>query len=133
MRRVLAFLVLILALAGPASAQRRPITVIAPSAAAPVLRGPLSADTPVAAGPAADPTGTAAAAAAALAQSQIPLRLLSDTPVGGEAGQCRLTCAQAYYFCLSSDVGDDCAPTWGQCRAACDAPGVRAVAGASGG
>ena len=71
----------------------------------------------------------AAAAAAILAQSFIPLRSFSDTPVAGEAGQCRLSCAQSYYFCLSGDGGDDCPATWGQCRAACDAPGVAGLAG----
>ncbi|WP_374573466.1 hypothetical protein [Phenylobacterium sp.] len=39
-----------------------------------------------------------------------------------DAGQCRLTCAQSYYFCLSSDTPDDCPGAWSQCRAACDAP-----------
>jgi len=39
-----------------------------------------------------------------------------------EAGRCRLTCAQSYYFCLTSDTPDDCPGVWSQCRAACDAP-----------
>ena len=131
MRRVLALLVLTLALASPASAQKAPMKVITPPRpAAPALRGLQSADTPGVAAPA---SMVAATAAATLAQSFIPLRSLSDIPVAGEAGQCRLSCAQSYYFCLAGDGSDDCAPTWGQCRAACDAPGVGAVAGASGG
>ncbi|CAN5756645.1 hypothetical protein BH11PSE1_BH11PSE1_23600 [soil metagenome] len=128
MRRVLALLVLTLALASPASAQKTPIKVIPPPApAAPALRGLQSADSPGVAMPAG---AVAATAAGVLAQSFIPLRSLPDTPVAGEAGQCRLSCAQSYYFCLAGDGSDDCAPTWGQCRAACDAPGV---AGAGGG
>ncbi len=126
MRRVLALLVLSLALGSPASAQKAPIKVITPPPpAAPALRGLQSAASPGV------PTGSVAAAAAAtLAQSSIPLRSLSDIPVAGEAGRCRLSCAQSYYFCLAGDGSDDCAPTWGQCRATCDAPGV---AGAGGG
>lgn len=116
MRRHLALLVLTLALAGPAGAQQ------ATPAATPTLRGVQSVESPSAA-------GVASSVAATLAQSFIPLRSLSDTPVAGEPGQCRLSCAQSYYFCLSGDGGDDCPATWGQCRAACDAPGVAGLAG----
>lgn len=116
MRR-LALLVLTLALAGPAGAQQAP-------AASPTLRGSQSVETS-----SAEPASTVEAARAALAQSTIPLRSLPGTPVTGAAGQCRLSCAQSYYFCLSGDGGDDCPATWGQCRAACDAPGVAALAG----
>ncbi|MDO8800537.1 hypothetical protein [Phenylobacterium sp.] len=120
MRRALSLLVLTLALAGPAGAQQ------ATPGAATALRGSQSAGSPVAPAPAGD---VAATAAAALAQSTIPLRSLPDTPVAGAAGQCRLSCAQSYYFCLSGDGGDDCPATWSQCRAACDAPGVAGLAG----
>jgi len=41
------------------------------------------------------------------------------TPLAREAGQCRLDCAQAYYFCLSAGEPEDCGPSWGQCRATC--------------
>lgn len=120
MRRRLALLVLTLALAGPAGAQ----TPLAQAAASPTLRGAQSVETT-----AAEPSGAAEAARAALAQSTIPLRLLPDTPVAGAAGRCRLSCAQSYYFCLSGDGGDDCPATWGQCRAACEAPSVAGLAG----
>ena len=120
MRRLLPLLALTLALAGPAGAQQAVPTT------APTLRGSQSADT---ASVTAEANAVAAAAAAALTQSFIPLRSLSDTPVAGPAGQCRLSCAQSYYFCLSGDGGDDCPATWGQCRAACDAPGVAGLAG----
>ncbi len=33
-----------------------------------------------------------------------------------------MTCASSYYFCLANDGSDECPATWGQCRAACDAP-----------
>lgn len=122
MRR-LALLVLTFALAGPAGAQQAPAPPAV--AAAPTLRGSLSADSQGLAGSA----SVVDAARAALAQSAIPLRSLPDSPVAGEAGQCRLSCAQSYYFCLSGDGGDDCPATWGQCRAGCDAPGVASLAG----
>lgn len=43
-------------------------------------------------------------------------------PPGPDAGRCRLSCAQSYYFCLASDTPDDCPGAWSQCRAACDSP-----------
>ena len=119
MRRVLALLALTFALASPASAQQAAPTT------APALRGSQSVDTPSVTAEA----NAVAAAAGALTQSFIPLRTRSETPVAGLAGQCRLSCAQSYYFCLSGDGGDDCPATWGQCRAACDAPGVAGLAG----
>ena len=120
MRRVLALLALTFALASPARAQQAAPTT------PPTLRGSQSADT---ASVTAEANAVSANAAGALAQSFIPLRTLSDMPVAGQAGQCRLSCAQSYYFCLSGDGGDDCPATWGQCRAACDAPGVAGLAG----
>ena len=120
MRRLPTLLIVTLALASPAGAQQSGL------APAPALRGSQSTDTPSVA---AEANAVSTAAAAALAQGFIPLRSLSDTPVAGQAGQCRLSCAQSYYFCLSGDGGDDCPATWGQCRAACDAPGVAGLAG----
>lgn len=35
------------------------------------------------------------------------------------AAQCRQDCAQAYYFCLSSEAPEACPGTWSQCRAGC--------------
>lgn len=111
MRKALPFVALILVLASPAGAQPQ---------AAPTLRGSQSADTPAPVGPSAPRPGTPAVDLAP--QVPIPLRTLAETPVGGEAGQCRLTCAQSYYFCLATEGAEDCGPTWGQCRAKCDAP-----------
>lgn len=117
MRSVLALLVLTLALAGPAGAQQSRITAGQPAAGL-ALRGTLSADAPATQG------------------QTVPLApiLFLPQPVAGAAGQCRLSCARSYYFCLSADGGDDCAPSWSQCRARCEAPrAVQAVAGAFGG
>jgi hypothetical protein len=47
---------------------------------------------------------------------------IASAPVGGAPQQCRLSCAQTYYFCLSGDDGESCSANWGQCRSGCDAP-----------
>jgi hypothetical protein len=43
--------------------------------------------------------------------------ILSPLPV--DTGDCRLGCAQAYYFCLSNDGADSCGTTWTGCRSDC--------------
>ncbi len=118
MRRAPALFLAILALAGPAQAQKGQLRVVAPSAV-PALRGALPADSPLTATP------SLPAPPVSLDQTQDfnPLRSLNESPVAGAAGQCRLSCAQSYYFCLAGELSDDCPSTWGQCRAACDAPG----------
>jgi len=35
------------------------------------------------------------------------------------AEQCRAACARDYYFCLSQDEPELCAPAWAQCRNRC--------------
>lgn len=126
MRRLIPLAALLAALAAPGGvlAGGR-ITVVAPSSStggAAVLRGSQSADagrspTALAAdsGDVLDPT-----LALALSPARPPAGALS----AGELGQCRLSCAQTYYFCLAQDASEDCSPNWGQCRAACDAPAV---------
>ena len=39
--------------------------------------------------------------------------------LGGVAQQCRMSCAQTYYFCLAGNQIDDCPASWSQCRAGC--------------
>lgn len=39
-----------------------------------------------------------------------------------DGGQCRLECAQSYYFCLGGDSSDECSSAWGRCRAGCTTP-----------
>ena len=36
--------------------------------------------------------------------------------------QCRMGCAQTYYFCRAGDHPDDCSRTWGECVATCTSP-----------
>jgi hypothetical protein len=47
-------------------------------------------------------------------------------PVGApdDPAQCRMSCAQTYYFCRAGDHPDDCAGTWGQCVATCNSPNL---------
>jgi hypothetical protein len=126
MRRLIPLAALLAALAAPDGmlAGGR-ITVVAPSpsqSGAALLRGSQSAadDRGVTAvardsGDVLDPTQ-----ALALSPARPPAGPLSAS----ELGQCRLSCAQTYYFCLAQDASEDCSPQWGQCRAACDAPAV---------
>ena len=36
--------------------------------------------------------------------------------------ECRLACAQPYYFCLAGETAGVCPDNWGRCVAACDMP-----------
>ena len=99
MARLLPLALLILALPGLAGAQ-------------PALRGTLAAQ------PAESRSATPALVTPPA--SLVP----APPPVAGVAGQCRLTCAQSYYFCLADTSADDCGATWGQCRVRCDAAGA---------
>jgi hypothetical protein len=119
MRRPLILLVL-LALAAPAAAQEKTrghIRVIPPSPLS-RLRAPTS--------PEALAAQTAAAAGATPLASPVPLAAMTPplpfAPQASDPAQCRIGCAQSYYFCLAGDDAESCAPAWGQCRAACTAP-----------
>jgi hypothetical protein len=114
MRRALIFCVLALAVAGPAGAQDKKARPKAPPAS-PTLRGPVTAPPMSRATP--PPSVDINAAQSLFLPSPI-----ASAPVGGAPQQCRQSCAQTYYFCLSSDDGGSCSATWGQCRSACDAP-----------
>lgn len=122
MHRPLCLLLVLLALAGAAQAQQAGrSSVRRPDSAG--LRGPILSG---------DPASQASPAAAGLrstardpviygAQSAIlPLPPVSSG-VGGTAQQCRMSCARTYYFCLAGNQGDDCATSWSQCRAGCNA------------
>ena len=91
MRRVLALLLVSLALASPAGAEQKP----APKAKAP-------------------PPAVVATPQTALQ----PLIPLASSRPGGDTGQCRAACARSYYFCTAG--GDDICPShWAQCNARC--------------
>lgn len=112
MRRAVTLAVLALVLATPAGAQQK--GKLSLPAAGIALRGAQSAT------PAAETPSAAEAAAATLTAAQAMSAPTAE--VRAAPAQCRLACAQEYYFCLAGDGTDDCAPHWGQCRAACDAP-----------
>jgi hypothetical protein len=49
----------------------------------------------------------------------------STVVLGADAATvCRLSCAQARYFCEADPQAGDCGGTWGQCAAACSAPNL---------
>ena len=115
MRRVLTLCVLALAVAGPAGAQQKARPKVPPASSG--LRGPVST-----APSSRPPAAPAPAPVDYSAQSLFLPQPIASAPVGGAPQQCRLSCAQTYYFCLSSGDGDYCSANWGQCRSACDAP-----------
>jgi hypothetical protein len=49
---------------------------------------------------------------------------LAPPAVATDPAQCRMGCAQTYYFCRAGDHPDDCAGSWGQCVATCNSPNL---------
>ena len=41
-----------------------------------------------------------------------------------DPAQCRMDCAQTFYFCRAGDHPEDCAGGWGQCVASCNSPNL---------
>ncbi|MDR3513157.1 MAG: hypothetical protein P4L73_16095 [Caulobacteraceae bacterium] len=52
-----------------------------------------------------------------------PSPIASAIPV--DAGQCRLGCAQAYYFCTSAEDAESCSGTWVSCLTRCSPSALR--------
>ena len=53
------------------------------------------------------------------------VRLSPTTPsVPTDPSECRMSCAQTYYFCRAGDHPEDCSGGWGQCVAACNSPNL---------
>ena len=131
MRRLLVSLVL-LSLAAPAMSQTAPdeagrLSATRPDAGTLGLRG---ADAFVSVNAEAVPQRPGAAEPAAaldlrpLASGLGPPSLAS-LPAPPNPEQCRLQCAQTYYFCLAGDGSDECPQAWSQCRLGCDPrPGI---------
>jgi hypothetical protein len=44
---------------------------------------------------------------------------MAADPVAPDPGQCRLSCGQAYYFCLAGAAPNSCSSDWTRCRTAC--------------
>jgi hypothetical protein len=111
MRR-LSILLLILAIPAPVGAQSQTHSYGVPAAGAPrdgvALRSALAAD------------GGEAVQSAPTASDQPLIAPLPFAPRRGnaDAGQCRLACDRAYYFCLAGD-DETCPGDWGRCRAGC--------------
>ncbi len=115
MRAVPILCVLALATAGSAGAQERKARP-RPPAAGPALRGPVASAPMSRVAPQAAPAETNTAQALFLPSP------IASAPMGGAPQQCRLSCAQTYYFCLAGDSPDGCSANWSQCRSGCDAP-----------
>ncbi len=112
MLRTVGLLLVLLGLASASEAQQTRPTDPRPGAAL-GLRGALSARTAPGPGlPYRQPGGYSAPGA---------IRSLATAGAGRNAAaqQCRMTCAQTYYFCLANDPDVDCASNWSQCRVSC--------------
>jgi hypothetical protein len=98
MRRALACLLILAALAAPASAQQRakPSTAVPPTSA-PDTTNPIL---------------------------PVPLPLAAERQ-GRDPNQCRAACAKAYYFCGANGDGDSCGGQWAQCKSRCTATYTR--------
>jgi hypothetical protein len=83
---------------GGASLGATPLTRRAP------LRGPQPARVPV----------------ARPAAARLPVVFAARAgPARIDSGECRLGCAQSYYFCLAAEAPDTCSGAWTSCLAAC--------------
>ena len=52
-----------------------------------------------------------------------PPKLTPIAPISPtDPAECRMSCAQTYYYCRAGDQPDECAGSWGQCVATCDSP-----------
>jgi hypothetical protein len=68
-----------------------------------------------------------AAAPQATVQTAATVPLLKPPPPATaptDPAQCRMGCAQSFYFCRASERPDDCAGPWGQCVASCNSPNL---------
>jgi hypothetical protein len=102
MRRALACLLMLAALATPASAQLRggkAMRVIPPT---PVAQ-PAEAPNPI---------------------LPVPIPLAAGRQ-GLDPGQCRASCAKTYYFCNATGDDDSCVGRWVQCKSRCTATYTR--------
>ena len=99
MRRALACLLILAAVAAPASAQQRakPSTAVPLTASAPATTNPIL---------------------------PVPLPLAAERQ-GRDPNQCRAACAKAYYFCGANGDGDSCGGQWAQCKSRCTATYTR--------
>lgn len=120
MRRSFRLLFVLLAVASAAEAQQARRTPDR-GAASLGLRGNVAPDAPNAQTPPAISSLRAPGREPVIYGAQGVIQPLSAAApgVGGVAQQCRLSCAQTYYFCLSSSQADDCPTSWSQCRAGC--------------
>ena len=95
-----------------------PIAALAAVALAAAATGPTGRVTVVAL------TAKASAATADTAKAAPPVAapaLPAPSPPA-DAGECRMGCAQGYYFCRAGEQTGDCGSSWSQCVATCNSP-----------
>jgi len=104
MRRLVACLILSLALVAPAGAQDGRIAVGQPVRDA-ALRGAVGVTPPAASeeGPPFSPA---------------PVQPAAVRTIAASASQCRTTCSQLYYFCLAGE-DERCPQNWSRCVSGC--------------
>lgn len=56
----------------------------------------------------------------------VPVAAAASSPPPPDPSQCRLDCAQAYYFCAADDDPDSCSGTWVSCLNRCSPSAVPA-------
>ena len=74
----------------------------------------------------ADRTKAGSPSSATVQRAATPPVIAPPAPVSvpADPAQCRMSCAQTYYFCRAGDHPDDCSGTWGQCVATCNSPNL---------
>jgi len=113
MHRLLALLILAIAVAAPASAQDSArMKPAIPAGDGAGLRGTVGEP-----GESGDEKPAARGDLSALVPAPVPVQPTGFTD-GAAARQCRRACAQEYYFCLSAE-DEICPPQWVKCTARC--------------
>ena len=74
--------------------------------------------------PPATPPATAAQGAASPANPSQPPAPPMSPAVAPDSTDCRMSCAQANYFCRAANDESDCSPAWSRCVAACVSPNL---------
>jgi hypothetical protein len=90
----------------------------------------LAADTPAPSGKITVPPPPKVAAAPSPAPQPAALRTPTPPPAQDPA-DCRMSCAQTYYFCRAGERPDDCGGSWSQCAATCNSPNLDTSASAT--
>jgi pyruvate/2-oxoglutarate dehydrogenase complex dihydrolipoamide acyltransferase (E2) component len=100
-----------------------PIAALAAVALAADATGPIGRVT-VVAPPAKASAATVDTAEAAPPAAAAPALALPAPSPPADPAECRMGCAQAYYFCRAGEQTGDCGSAWSQCVATCNSPNL---------